>query len=82
MEKLTLEIDLANLIKQHIETTIDIFINKENETYGYWAHNLKGVIQDKLADEFVKRYSEEIFSNIARDETLTILIRERVIAKA
>lgn len=80
MEELTMKVDLLGLIEKHIERTIDNFINSDNETYGYWVRDLRNVVQDKLAEKFVEKYSDEIFSNIAKDSTLTLLIREKVIA--
>ena len=81
MAELTIEVDMVGLIDKHIASTIDNFINKENETFGYWTLDLKDVVQQELAKKFVEKYYEEIFANIARDETLTILIREKVVAE-
>jgi len=80
MEKLTVEIDLVKMVDDQVERTINNFIHKEKETFGYWTHDLKQVVQEKLAEKFVNTYCDKIFANIAKDETLTILIREKVIA--
>ena len=80
MANLTIDIDLAEVIDSHIKRTIDGFIHKERETFGYWTRDIKQVIEEKLAEKFVNTYYEEIFANIPRDETLTILIREKVVA--